>query len=99
MKKFPLCLLLCVPLSPLILSVPAAVSETEAARLGRDLTPLGAERAGNADGSIPAWDGGITTPPAGYRTGMHDPDPYPGESPLYTVTAQNLAQYESQLTA
>jgi len=32
----------------------AAVSEEDAARLGRDLTPTGAERAGNADGSIPA---------------------------------------------
>ncbi len=34
----------------------AAVLREEAARLGRDLTPLGAEMAGNADGSIPAWD-------------------------------------------
>jgi len=43
----------------------AAVSDSEANRLGQDLTPLGAERAGNASGTIPAWDGGITTPPAG----------------------------------
>jgi hypothetical protein len=33
----------------------AQVSAEEAARLGRDLTPVGAERAGNASGSIPAW--------------------------------------------
>ena len=35
-----------------------AVSPQEAARLGADLTPLGGEKAGNADGTIPAWDGG-----------------------------------------
>ena len=33
----------------------AAVSEAEAARLGEDLTPIGAERAGNSDGTIPEW--------------------------------------------
>ena len=32
-----------------------AVSPQEAARLGQDLTPLGGEKAGNADGTIPAW--------------------------------------------
>jgi hypothetical protein len=82
-------------LSPL---VRAAVSETEAARLGKDLTPLGAERAGNADGSIPAWTGGITTPPAGYKVGDHHPDPFASDQPLYTVTPANAAQYESKLT-
>ena len=34
-------------------------------RLSDDLTPMGSERAGNAAGTIPAWTGGITTPPAG----------------------------------
>jgi hypothetical protein len=77
----------------------AAISETEAARLGNDLTPLGAEKAGSADGSIPAWTGGITTPPAGYKVGDHHPDPFAGDQPLYTVTAANLAQYRDRLTA
>ncbi len=77
----------------------AAVSETDAARLGRDLTPLGAEMAGNADGSIPAWTGGITTPPAGYKAGMHHPDPFAADQPLYTITSGNLAQYEAKLPA
>ena len=36
----------------------AAVSPGQAARLGADLTPFGAEKAGNSDGSIPAWTGG-----------------------------------------
>jgi hypothetical protein len=76
-----------------------AISADQAARLGQELTPLGAERLGNADGTIPAWDGGITTPPAGYKPGMHHPDPYAADQPLYTVTAENLAKYESKLPA
>jgi hypothetical protein len=77
----------------------AAVSEADVARLGRDLTPLGAERAGNADGTIPAWEGGLTTPPAGYKVGDHHPDPFASDQPLYTITSVNLAQHESRLTA
>jgi hypothetical protein len=77
----------------------AAISETEAARLGLDLTPLGAEKAGSLDGAIPAWTGGITTPPAGYTVGDHHPDPFADDQPLYTVTAANLSQYQDHLTA
>lgn len=88
------CLGVCVPLLSL-----AAVSGTEAARLGQDLTPLGAEKAGNADGSIPAWTGGITAPPAGYKVGDHHPDPFATDRPLFTVTAANAQQYADRLTA
>ena len=35
----------------------ARVSEEEASRLGKDLTPFGGEVAGNADGTIPDWSG------------------------------------------
>ena len=52
----------------------AALSEAEADRLGKELTPLGGIKAANEDGSIPAWTGGITTPPAGYTPGQHHPD-------------------------
>ena len=79
-------------------ALPAAISDTAAARLGADLTPLGGEKAGNADGSIPAWTGGITTPPAGYTAGQHHPDPFAGESPLYTVSAANADHYQDRLT-
>ena len=95
MKRFILSTLLTLTAAGL----QAAVSADQAARLGNDLTPLGAEKAGNADGSIPAWTGGITTPPAGYKVGDHHPDPYAGDQPLYTVTADNLAQYQDRLTA
>lgn len=77
----------------------AAVSESEAAQLGQDLTPLGAIKAGNADGTIPAWEGGITTPPAGFKTGDHHPDPYADDKPLFTITAQDKDQYKDKLTA
>jgi hypothetical protein len=77
----------------------SAVSASDAARLGQDLTPLGAEKAGNADGSIPAWTGGLTQPPAGYKAGDHHPDPFAADQPLFTVTAANLAQHEAKLTA
>ena len=58
----------------------AAVPEEEAARLGKDLTPFGAEVAGNADGSIPAWTGKWRgTPPHGDYPGhpAELPSPYP----------------------
>ena len=70
----------------------AAISNADLNRLGGDLTPLGAEKAGNADGSIPAWTGGITTPPAGYTVGDHHPDPFINDQPLVTITATNLSQ-------
>jgi hypothetical protein len=76
-----------------------AVGTDQAARLGQDLTPLGAERAGNAAGSIPEWTGGITQLPAGYAPGMHHPDPFASEQPLYIVAAANLDQYRDKLTA
>lgn len=76
----------------------AAVNATEAARLGTSLTPLGAEKAGNADGSIPAWNGGFTTPIAGDAAGGRRADPYANEKPLYSVTAANMAQYADVLT-
>jgi hypothetical protein len=88
------------PLFTLIaLNLHAAVKPSEAARLGADLTPLGAETAGNADGTIPAWNGGILTPPAGYKVGDHHPDPFAADKPLYTITPSNVGQYESKLTA
>src|SRR6187549_3923147 len=83
-------------------SAMAAVSAADAAKLGAELTPLGGQKAGNADGSIPAWDGGLTSAAqAGfpnYRPGQHHPDPYAGDKPLYTVTAANMGQYAAKLT-
>ena len=86
-------------LAALCLPAQAKVDAAQAARLGQDLTPLGGERAANAAGTIPAWDGGMSTPPASYQPGMHHPDPYAGDAVLYTVNAQNLGQYQKVLPA
>jgi hypothetical protein len=79
-----------------------AVSPQEAARLGQDLTPLGGEKAGNADGTIPAWTGGIkSAADAGfpsYKSGDHHPDPYASDKPLFTITAANMSQYAAKVT-
>jgi hypothetical protein len=79
-------------------SAQASPSARQISRLGADLTPLGAERAGNANGSIPAWEGGITEPPAGYHEGDHHPDPYADDPVLFTITAENMDQYADRLT-
>ncbi len=79
-------------------SVSASITADQIARLGADLTPLGAEKAGNPEGTIPAWDGGITTPPAGYQPGDHHPDPYGDDEILFTITSQNLSQYADRVT-
>ncbi|MBY6106054.1 DUF1329 domain-containing protein [Ferrimonas balearica] len=77
----------------------AKVSPEEAAKLGKELTPMGAEMAGNADGSIPAWTGGITTPPAGYQPGSFHLDPYAGDAKIATITKDNMAEYAPFLSA
>jgi len=76
----------------------SAVSEQEAARLGTELTPVGAEREGNAEGTIPAWTGGIATPPPGYTEGSWHPDPYPEDTVLFTISAANLQEHASRLS-
>lgn len=76
----------------------AAVSPQDAERLGKELTPLGGERSANADGSIPAWDGGYTKPVAGYVEGGRRPDPFANEKPLLSINAKNMAQYADKLS-
>ncbi|MFQ3266608.1 MAG: hypothetical protein ACI9VL_000341, partial [Colwellia sp.] len=76
----------------------AKISVEQAAKLSTELTPLGAVRAGNKDGSIPAWTGGITKPPAGYTVGDHHLDPYPNDKVKFTITSSNIADYQTLLT-
>lgn len=76
----------------------AAVTPEQAAQLGKTLTPLGAEQPGNADGSIPAWTGGLGT-----TSGKQSPegfldDPYASEQPLFTIDARNAEQYKDKLS-
>jgi hypothetical protein len=76
----------------------AAVSADEAAKLKTTLTPVGAERAANKDGSIPAWDGGVTKAPAGYKAGDPRPDPFAADKPVLTITAKNMDAHAARLT-
>jgi hypothetical protein len=82
------------------LSTPAmaAVSASEAAALGNSLTPMGAEKAGNAAGTIPAWTGGLTSPGAGFKAGGHYPNPFASDKPKLTITGANADQYKDQLS-
>src|SRR5512138_395337 len=77
----------------------AKLSAAEAARLGADLTPIGAEKAGNKDGTIPAWTGGLCAPPAGWAAAKGYVDPFAGDKVKFTITAANAEQYKENLTA
>ncbi|EAW27798.1 hypothetical protein ATW7_13458 [Alteromonadales bacterium TW-7] len=76
----------------------AKLSAEEVARLGQDLTPMGAEKAGNADGSIPAWNNGITAAPAEYEVGMHHLDPFSSDKVLFTIDKSNIDKYKANLS-
>lgn len=71
----------------------------DAALLGTKLTPNGADPSASADGMIPAYTGGITSPPAGYVKGSDHIDPFADDTPLFTITADNMAQYGNRLSA
>ena len=77
----------------------AGAKPDEIHRLSTDLTPVGAERAGNATGTIPEWDGGLTRPPENYKPGDHHPDPFKGETPLLRIDRKNMHQSTAQLSA
>jgi len=82
----------------------AAPSSAEAAELGTTLTEIGAVKAGNADGSIPAFDPAkaITKPVEPYKPlspagGFPYTDPFASEKPLFSITAANMEQYAARL--
>lgn len=64
----------------------ATVTQGEADHLGKDLTPVGAERTGNKDGTIPAWDG-KDSPLPGWNWGKNRKNfsKYKDEKPLFTI--------------
>lgn len=88
---------LLVPLSCALSMGHAAVTAEEAAALKTTLTPLGAERSGNKDGTIPAWDAkvlaGIEAKNATRRS-----DPFASDKRLLSITAANAAEYTDKLT-
>lgn len=99
MRKYNkiICLLTALSASLLMANgVLAAVSAEDAAKLKTTLTPLGGERAGNADGSIPGWTGGYTTVDKSLAAGKRG-DPFAADKPLFTITAENMSKYADKL--
>lgn len=78
----------------------AGVTTEQAAKLKTSLTPLGGERAGNKDGSIPEWKGcpDLKAPMEKLKSGDRRWDPYEAEKPVATITGANSAQYADKLS-
>lgn len=98
MRKMILQLGTVLALSLLAANVMAAVSPEEANKLGTSLTPLGAEKAGNADGSIPAWTGGIPKNAGAVDSKGFLADPFANEKPLFVITAATVDKYKDKLS-
>ncbi|KPA18812.1 protein containing DUF1329 [Candidatus Magnetomorum sp. HK-1] len=67
-------------------------------KTGTVLTPTGALRAGNYEGTIPEWTGGITIKPSGYKPGDFHPFPFKQDQRLFTINIKNYEQYKNKLT-
>ena len=84
------------------MTIPAAMAKItaeQAATLGGEtLTPMGAERAGNPEETIPPWTGGLQKLPADYKPGGRLVDPFAGDKVLYTITAANYQEYQDKLS-
>jgi hypothetical protein len=79
----------------------AKVTQEEADKLGTVLTPMGAIKEGNKEGTIPPFSGKILGAPAWVKyegSGTHFPDPYPNEKPLFTITHDNYQDYKDNLS-
>jgi len=61
---------------------------------GTELTPVGAIRAGNADGSIPAWTGGL--PQKDVPKGQWLDNPFAADKPLFTIDGRSADKYKDQ---
>ena len=86
-------------LSMLATSVMAqSLTQEEINKLGNELTPVGAEKAGNAAGTIPEWTGGLS-PKAGAELERNfRENPVKAEQPQFTITAQNYQEHKQHLT-
>lgn len=76
----------------------AAVSPEQAAKLGTELTPFGAQMTAGEDGVIPAWDGGLTEAPANYDGKGLRPDPYGDDEVYLVINKANMAEHADALT-
>lgn len=98
--RFPLMLLSASISLALSSNAQAAVDAAQVAQLGQSLTLIGAEKAANADGTIPEYTGGNTTLPAGFTQGdSMRPNPYEDEQPRLVIDAKSAAENKDKLTA
>jgi hypothetical protein len=74
------------------------VASAAAQTTGVKLTPVGAEAAGNASGSIPAWTGGLTEAPPGWQPAQGYVDVFVNERPDSVITATNAGQFADRLS-
>jgi hypothetical protein len=65
---------------------------------GTELTPSGAIRAGNAEGTIPAWKNEPLPVPPGFQPGTFHPNPFADDQVLFTITSANYKDYADKLT-
>lgn len=72
----------------------AKASMQEVSKLGAELTPMGAQVSGNAQGSIPSYQGGLPQD----KQAKFLEDIYAQEKPLFTISGENLAQYKDKLS-
>ncbi|MGH8458124.1 MAG: DUF1329 domain-containing protein, partial [Nevskiales bacterium] len=91
-------------------TLPAKPAPDEIAKLGRELTAIGALRAANADRSIPEWTGPSNFTDEQRKLTPRQIETMPGdeleklfsggriEKPLFTITKANMAQYADKLT-
>lgn len=79
----------------------AKVTAAEADKLGKELTCVGAEKAGSKNG-VPEYTGKWVGVPPGVtwklHSGQHPVDVYAGEKPVFMITAENVGQYADRLS-
>lgn len=87
----------------LSLALMAAAAPTcfaaDAAKLGTDLTPSGAEKAASKDGAIPAWPGNEAQQ-SGWTYGKYRGEAwkFKGDKPLMSIDASNVDKYADKLS-
>src|SRR5690554_3250863 len=75
-----------------------SLTQAEINQLGNTLTPVGAEKAGNAAGTIPEWTGGLATNAGKQIERGFWENPYKNEQPEFVITAQNYQEHKEHLT-
>ena len=77
----------------------AAMALATGAVWAADLTVAGSERAGNKDGTIPAWEGkDVHLPGWSYGKFRGDYWNHKGEKPLFSIDASNVDRYRDKLS-